>query len=81
MAIKMNLLDRVFMANRDWDPCYLRYIFSQDFYEFRDLWLNGVSDQDMIKAVETVELYSPIVEDISLDNASLCEAVEQIERE
>ena len=69
------------MANRDWDPCYLRYIFSQDFYEFGDLWLNGVGDQDMIKAAENIEPYSPIVEDISMDDDSLCKAVEQIERE
>ena len=69
------------MANRDWDPCYLRYIFSQDFYEFHELWLNGVGDQDMIKAAENIEPYNPIVEDILLDDASLCQAVEQIERQ
>ena len=30
----MELSDRVFTANQDWDPTYLRYIFSQDFYDF-----------------------------------------------
>ena len=81
VAIKMDLSDRVFTAKRDWDPCYLRYIFSQDFYEFRNLWLNGVGDEDMIKATENTEPYSPIVEDISMDDDSLCQAVKQIERE
>ena len=77
----MDLADRVFMANYDWDPSYLRYIFSQDFYEFRELWSNGMHDHDLIKAAEASEWYCPVVEDISLDNDTLYEAVAQIENE
>ena len=81
VAFRMELSDRVFTANRDWDPCYLRYIFSQDFFEFHDLWKSSVGDQDMIKAAEASKPYKPIVEDISLDDDTLYDAVAQIEKE
>ena len=64
----MELSERVFTANRDPDPCFLKYIFSQDFYDFCDLWINSIGEQDIIKAVEGLEPYSPIVEDISMDD-------------
>ena len=77
----MDLADRVFMANYDWDPSYLRYIFSQDFFEFCELWSNGMGDQDMIQATEASERYCPVVKDISLDDDTLYDAVAQIENE
>ena len=82
-GLNMELADRIFTANRDWDPAYLRYILSQDFYEFRDLWASNVSDKDLAGVAEHTETspYSPIVEDILLDDATLCDAVEQIEKE
>ena len=71
------------MANQDWDPSYLRYLFSQDFYEFRDLWATNVADKDLVQTAERLESerYRPIVEDISLDDETLYEAVSQIEQE
>ena len=79
----MDLMDRVFCTNKDWDPTYLQYIFSQDFYEFRELWHNWIGDNELVKAVEKVERepYKPIVEDISMDDNTLYTAVEQIEKE
>ena len=76
-----DLADRVFMVNYDWDPSYLRYIFSQDFFEFCELWSNGMGDQDMIWAAEASERYCPVVENISLDNDTLYYAVAQIKNE
>ena len=79
----MELTNRIFTTNRDWDPSYLRYIFSQDFYEFRDLWTNSIADKELVKVAKATERepYAPIVEDILMDDASLYEAVMQIERE
>ena len=69
--------------NQDWDPTYLRYIFSQDFYEFRELWSSNVADKDIVALMEKSknERYEPIVEDISLDDSTLYNAVTQIEKE
>ena len=47
--VAMDILDRIFAMNRDWDPQYLRKIFSEDFYEFKDLWLNSVSDMELLE--------------------------------
>ena len=74
----MDLTDRVFCTNTDWDPAYLKYIFCQDFYEFCELWNNSVGDKEFVNAVETAEQspYKPIVEDISMDDDTLYTAVE-----
>ena len=77
----MELSDRFFTANCDWDPAYLKYIFSQDFYEFRELWSSNVGDKELVKVAETSEHYSPEVEDISIDDEALYDAVTQIEQE
>ena len=73
----MDLSDRIFMANRDWDHAYLKSIFTQDFYEFRELWHSNVGDTELLRA----ECCSPIVENISLDDDTLYEAVAEIENE
>ena len=65
----------------DTDPCYLKELVSQDFYDFRELWQNSVTDMELITAAETVDRYCPIVEDISLDDSTLCKAVEEIEEQ
>ena len=82
-GLNMELADRMFTGNRDWDPTYLRYIFSQDFYEFGDLWKSNIGDSDLVTIAERMEneRYTPIVEDISLDDQTLCDTVDQIERE
>ena len=80
-GFNMELLDRIFTVNRDWDPTYLRYVFSQDFYEFRELWNNNTGDHELVREVEKSERYSPIVEDISLDDDTLYNAVAQIEEQ
>ena len=77
----MELSDIVFVTNRDWDPQYLRQMVSQDFYEFRELWQNSVGDNELLEAAETFDKYTPIVEDILLDDSTLYEAVTQIESE
>ena len=75
----MELSDRMFVMNHDWDPQYLRDIVSQDFYEFRDLWQSNISDCDLVREANDAERYSPIIEDISMDDDTLCQAVEHIE--
>ena len=84
MAFKaeiMEISDRYFVTNRDWDPCYLRELISEDFYEFKDLWQSNVGDVELVREVEKVDKYSPVVEDISLGDATLYNAVEEIENE
>ena len=78
----MELSDRIFTVNRDWDPSYLRYVIDQDFYDFRDLWANALPDEELLRATESSpERYCPIVEDISVDDDTLYEAVAKIEEE
>ena len=78
----MDIADRVFITNHDWDPQYLREVLTEDFYEFADHWQNNILDMDLIEAERSGGAkYSPVVEDISLDDATLYEAVEQIEQE
>ena len=77
----MEVSDKTLWTNRDWNPVYLSNIFSQDFYEFNDLWTSSVRDSDLVSHVESVERYNPIVEDISMDDETLCSAVEEIEEQ
>ena len=80
----MELSDRLFFTHCDWDPQYLRDLVTQDFYEFKEHWENSLPDIELVKATEgamATEAYRPLVEDISLDDEALCEAVEQIEYE
>ena len=78
----MELSDRIFTVNRDWDPSYLRYIISQDFYDFCDLWANALPNEELLRATESSPgRYCPVVEDLSVDNDTLYEAVAKIEEE
>ena len=77
----MEVPDCDFMTNFDWDPAYLKQLFTQDFYDFRELWNSNIPDEDLVTEMNKVERYSPIVEDISLDDTVLCTAVEKIEQE
>ena len=78
----MDITDWLFATNSDWDPCYLRDLFSQDFCEFEDLWQSSISGMELIQADREVPpRYSPDIEDISLDDDTLYEAIEQIEHE
>ena len=77
----MDVSDTWLWSNRDWDPSYLSSIFDKDFYDFNDLWLSNINDMELLEAGKDVERYCPIVEDISMDDQELCEAVEQIEYE
>ena len=38
----MELSDRVFVTNRDWDPQYLREIAMQDFYDFTEHYVLSI---------------------------------------
>ena len=77
----MEVPDRVLCDNRDWDPSYLASLFSTDFFEFNDLWHTDITDSELLKEMDKVECYSPLVEDISLEDEELCQAVERIELE
>ena len=77
----MEISDDMMARNRDWDPSYLGHLFSEDFYDFKDLWQSPVSDSQLVQDVANLDKYSPIVEDISMDDEVLCKAVEKIENE
>ena len=67
--VTMDVPDSALFCNRDWDPLYLRGIFDT---EFNELWCSDINDMDLLSHVEQVERYCPIVEDISLDDETLC---------
>ena len=77
----MEIPDRLLYTNMDWDPSYLQLIFSQDFYDFSHMWSSNVTDMELVQESEKVERYCPITEDISMDDSTLCQAVEMIEEE
>ena len=77
----MDVSDGELLCNRDWDPSYLHSIFSSEFDDLLDLWDSSINDMELVKHVECVEKYCPIVEDISMDDDTLCKAVEGIEKE
>ena len=77
----MEVSDSCFITNLDWDPCYLHELFREDFFEFTELWKSNVEDSDLIKEMNKLEKYSPITEDISLDDNQLCTAIAKIEHE
>ena len=77
----MDVSDAVIWRNKDWDPSYLLDIFTEDFYNFDELWDNSLTDSDLVQGVSKMEKYCPVVEDISMDDEELCKAVEQIEYE
>ena len=79
----MDVPDVCFVTNRDWDPSSLCDIMAYDWYDFNDHWKSNVTDEDLVKQVEclTIDKYSLLVEDISLDDETLCSAVEKIEHE
>ena len=64
----------------DWDPCYLAYIFDQDFFDMAELWDgDDTTDSSLLESFENKDIYAPILEDISLDDDLLHEAVEEME--
>ena len=79
----MDIADRVFVTNLDWDPQYLMECVMQDFYDFTKHWQNCLSDKELIDGERPGpgSRYCPLVEDMSLDDDTLYEAVEQIEQE
>ena len=70
-----------FFVNRDWDPVYLTSIFDTDFHDCSELWDSSMDDLKLMEVVHDVERYSPLVEDISIEDDVLCSAVEEIETE
>ena len=77
----MDVPDCALVCNQDWDPAYLSSIFDSEFDNSNDFLSDSISDMDLVEHVEEMERYCPVVEDISLDDVTLCEAVEQIEQE
>ena len=45
------------------------------------MWNSNVTDMELVHEVDKVEAYSPIVEDISMEDEVLCSAVEKTEDE
>ena len=74
----MELSENIFNLDKDWDPHYLGLLFSQNFHDFSNLLKSNMCDQDLLHAVKTIERYNPMVENILLDDETLCEAVEDI---
>ena len=56
-------------------------LFNQDFDDFTDLWSTNIGDNELVNVIEKMDIYSPQVEDISIEDSVLCQAVEQIEHE
>ena len=77
----MEVSDVKLFCDRDWDREYLMDIFTQDFEEYPNTWESNVSDTQLVNHVEKLEKYFPVVEDISMDDETLCSAVKQIEYE
>ena len=81
----MDMSDEYLCRNRDWDPSYLQLLFAEDFNDVTELWKSNVRDDELVTESIRVETecqpYCPITEDISLDDSTLCEAVEKIEEE
>ena len=77
----MDVPDSYFLSNQDWDPSYLSELFREEFSDCESLWTDDIQDSDLIIEMERLERYSPVTEDISLDDNQLCEAVEKIEHE
>ena len=77
----MEISDSVLLMNRDWDPDYLCDILSEDFFDLDEMWCSNITDSELVNEVNRVEKYSPITEDISLEDEVLCSAVERIEEE
>ena len=82
-AVVMELLDRVFVTNHDWYPHYLRELVTEDFYKFKEHWQSGLPLDMELLTVETCPdaQYCPVTEDISVDDNTLCQAVEAIEHQ
>ena len=79
----MDISDDLLSSNRDWDPSYLRLLFDEDFNDMTELWKSNVADSVLVNETSRVEHqpYCPVIEDISLDDQTLCSAVEKIEQE
>ena len=77
----MELPDCALTGNHDWDPSYLAMLFDQDFYEFTELWKSNVTDGEIVTALTDSGIYSPIVEDVSMEDEVLYKVVDQIETE
>ena len=80
----MELSDRIFFTYRDWYPQYLREIVSQDFYDFTKHWQSSLADMELVEVAKKAMAsgrYCPLIEDISLDDDTLYDAVTQIESE
>ena len=88
-GLKVDLEDSSFVSNRDWDLMYLYELFKEDFFDFGNMSVQDreLSDEELVSAVEVVEndrnceKYSPIVEDITMDDLELSAAVEKIKQE
>ena len=77
----MDLSDKELWPNRDWDLSYMQQHFSDDFCDYSDLWKSNITDGELIQECQKMEKYSPIMEDISLDDDALYNAVQKIETE
>ena len=72
-------MDDHLIVGFDWDPEYLALIFDEEFDDMSDLWSSElVTDREILSCVDK---YSPVVEDISMDDSDLMHAVEAIEYE
>ena len=75
----MDISGSVLIRNLDWEPSYLKSIFDIDFPD--NLWCREMDDSELLNTVTQLERYCLIVEDISMDDIDLCNAVEKVEAE
>ena len=79
----MDVSDSLLVSNLDWDPSYLITLFSDDFDDNTDMWNSSLTDGQLLHYSQQLdrEMYAPVCEDISLDDDTLRDAVENIEKE
>ena len=80
-TFKLNMECDDLFDNLDWDPCYLAELFKEDFFDLSHLWIDTVTDMEMLEFSNKFEKYNPCVEDISLEDDILVDAVSRIESE
>ena len=80
-TFKLNMECDNLFDNLDWDPCYLAELFKEDFFDLSHLWIDTVTDMEMLEFSNKFEKYNPCVEDISLEDDILVDAVNRIESE
>ena len=71
--------DAFLCSINDGDTSYLASISSEDFNDSTDFGSSNIRNSKLVDEMNKVDTYSPIVEDISIDNITLLSTAKQIE--